>query len=99
MDEPTASLDFGNQVLVMNRIRALRTAGITVIMTTHAPSHAFYCADRTAIMGRDGIFSIGRTNDVITEEQLEKLYGVQTKIVGYDDVPESRTCVPLPPKS
>ena len=99
MDEPTASLDFGNQVLVMNRIRALRTAGITVIMTTHAPSHAFYCADRTAIMGRDGIFSIGRTNDVITEEQLEKLYGVQAKIVGYDDVPESRTCVPLPPKS
>ena len=99
MDEPTASLDFGNQVLVMNRIRSLSAAGITVIMTTHAPSHAFYCAERTAIMGRDGVFSVGRTNDVITEERLEKLYGVKAKIVGYGDIPESRTCVPLPPQN
>ena len=51
MDEPTASLDFGNQVLVMNRIRALGAEGVTVMMTTHAPSHAFYCADHTAVMG------------------------------------------------
>lgn len=98
MDEPTASLDFGNQVLVMNRIRALSAAGITVIMTTHAPSHAFYCADQTGVMGRDGVFFVGRTNDIITEERLEKLYGVTAKIVGYGSVPESRTCVPLPPK-
>ena len=98
MDEPTASLDFGNQVLVMNRIRTLSAAGITVIMTTHAPSHAFYCADQTAVMGRDGVFFVGRTNDVITEQRLEKLYGVTAKIVRYDNVPESRTCVPLPPK-
>lgn len=98
MDEPTASLDFGNQVLVMNRIRTLSATGITVIMTTHAPSHAFYCADQTAVMGRDGVFFVGRTNDVITEERLEKLYGVTAKIVGYENVPESRTCVPLPPK-
>lgn len=97
MDEPMASLDFGNQVLLMNRIRALSATGITVIMTTHAPSHAFYCADVTAVMGWDSVFSVGRTNDVITEERLEKLYGVTAKIVGYADIPETRTCVPLPP--
>jgi len=98
MDEPTASLDFGNQVLVMNRIRTLSAAGITVIMTTHAPSHAFYCADQTAVMGRDGVFFAGKTNEVITEERLKKLYGVMAKIVGYADIPETRTCVPLPPQ-
>ena len=97
MDEPTASLDFGNQVLVMNRIRALGAEGVTVMMTTHAPSHAFYCADHTAVMGRDGVFFVGRTNDVITEERLERLYGVTSKIVGYENIPETRTCVPLPP--
>ena len=96
MDEPTASLDFGNQVLVMNRIRTLSASGITVIMTTHAPSHAFYCADMTAVMGWDGIFCVGRTNDVVTEERLEKLYGVAAKIVGYENILESRTCVPIP---
>ena len=99
MDEPTASLDFGNQVLVMNRIRTLSAAGITVMMTTHAPSHAFYCADQTAIMGRDGVFFVGQTNDTITEERLTKLYGVTTKIVGYEHIPETRTCVPLPPQA
>ncbi|EHG22130.1 hypothetical protein HMPREF9334_00166 [Selenomonas infelix ATCC 43532] len=99
MDEPTASLDFGNQVLVMNRIRTLSAAGITVMMTTHAPSHAFYCADQTAIMGRDGVFFVGQTNDTITEERLTKLYGVTAKIVGYEHIPETRTCVPLPPQA
>lgn len=99
MDEPTASLDFGNQVLVMNRIRTLSAAGITVMMTTHAPSHAFYCADQTAIMGRDGVFFVGQTNDTITEERLTKLYGVTAKIVGYEHIPETRTCVPLPPQT
>lgn len=99
MDEPTASLDFGNQVLVMNRIRTLSAAGITVIMTTHAPSHAFYCADRTAVMGQDRVFFVGRTNETITEERLEKLYGVTAKIIGYADIPETRTCVPLPPQA
>ena len=94
MDEPTASLDFGNQVLEMNRIRTLSAAGITVMMTTHAPSHAFYCADQTAIMGRDGVFFMGQTNDTITEERLTKLYGVTAKIVGYEHIPETRTCVP-----
>ena len=99
MDEPTASLDFGNQVLLMNRIHVLSAAGITVIMTTHAPSHAFYCSDVTAVMGWDGVFSVGRTNDIITEARLEKLYGVTAKIIGYADIPETRTCVPLPPQN
>ena len=99
MDEPTASLDFGNQVLLMNRIHVLSAAGITVIMTTHAPNHAFYCSDVTAVMGWDGVFSVGRTNDIITEARLEKLYGVTAKIIGYADIPETRTCVPLPPQN
>ena len=79
--------------------RTLSAAGITVIMTTHAPSHAFYCADRTAVMGRDGMFFVGQTNEIITEERLEKLYGVTAKIVGYEHIPETRTCVPLPPQN
>lgn len=98
MDEPTASLDFGNQIRVMNEIRSLHRSGITVIMTTHAPSQAFYCADRTAVMGRDGTFRIGPTNEVVTEETLHSIYGVAAKIIGYGDAPESRTCVPLPPE-
>lgn len=42
---------------------------------------------------------MGQTNDTITEERLTKLYGVTAKIVGYEHIPETRTCVPLPPQA
>ena len=40
LDEPTASLDFGNQGKVMREIRALAAAGHGVLFTTHDPNHA-----------------------------------------------------------
>ena len=47
MDEPTASLDFGNQALVLRQVRALAERdGLAVLMTTHHPDHAFLVARR-----------------------------------------------------
>src|SRR4030095_13678221 len=46
MDEPTASLDFGNQVRVLSEIKALAGRGIAVILSTHDPDQAFLCAHR-----------------------------------------------------
>ena len=46
LDEPTASLDFGNQGKVMREIRALAAAGHGVLFTTHDPNHALRAADR-----------------------------------------------------
>jgi len=40
MDEPTASLDFGNQVRVLEQVRALAAGGIGVVMSTHDPDQA-----------------------------------------------------------
>ena len=40
LDEPTASLDFGNQGRVMREIRALGASGHGVLFTTHDPNHA-----------------------------------------------------------
>ena len=44
MDEPTASLDFGNQYAVLDRVRRLSDGGMGVLMVTHDPDHAFFCA-------------------------------------------------------
>jgi len=47
LDEPTASLDFGNQGKVMREIRAaLAASGHGVLFTTHDPNHALRAADR-----------------------------------------------------
>jgi iron complex transport system ATP-binding protein len=37
MDEPTASLDFGNRIRVLDRIRSLAGQGLSIIMSTHEP--------------------------------------------------------------
>ena len=50
MDEPTASLDFGNQVRVLAEIQALAGRGIAVVLSTHDPDHAFLCAHRVALL-------------------------------------------------
>jgi iron complex transport system ATP-binding protein len=37
MDEPTANLDFGNQLLVLDRIGTLARQGMAIILSTHDP--------------------------------------------------------------
>jgi iron complex transport system ATP-binding protein len=75
LDEPTASLDFGNQGKVMREMRALAGAGHGVLFTTHDPNHALRAADRAFLM-RDGQrLAEGGVRDVLTRAQLESLYG------------------------
>jgi iron complex transport system ATP-binding protein len=75
LDEPTASLDFGNQGKVMRELRALAASGHGVLFTTHDPNHALRAADRAFLM-RDGqCVAEGRVRDVLTRPQLEALYG------------------------
>jgi len=82
MDEPTANLDFGNQITVLNQVKKLvRESNVGVIMTTHFPNHAFFTGSKVAVMGRNNTFEIGSADGVITEEHLKKVYGVEVKIV------------------
>nr|WP_276538664.1 ABC transporter ATP-binding protein [Dehalobacterium formicoaceticum] len=41
MDEPAASLDFGNQYNMLSRVINLSEEGMGVIMVTHDPDHAY----------------------------------------------------------
>lgn len=77
MDEPTASLDFGNQVMVLSQIRSLGARGIGVIMSTHAPDHAFACADRVLLMQDGRIVAGGEPEAILTPERLRAVYGVE----------------------
>jgi len=74
LDEPTASLDFGNQGKVLREIRALASAGLGVLFTTHDPNHALRAADRAYLI-RDGTrIADGAVRDVLTRAALERLY-------------------------
>jgi iron complex transport system ATP-binding protein len=96
LDEPTASLDFGNQLRVLDQLRVLADQGIGILFSTHDPDHAFLCAERV-LMLRDGcLLAMGRPEDVITRENLQRLYGVEVEVVTttLPDGRPSRLCVP-----
>src|SRR5262249_51218010 len=75
LDEPTASLDFGNQGKVMREIRALAESGHGVLFTTHDPNHALRAADRAYLLRNGVCLAEGPVADVLNREQLEALYG------------------------
>jgi iron complex transport system ATP-binding protein len=74
LDEPTASLDFGNQGRVMREIRALAKSGHGVLFTTHDPNHALRAADRVYLLRDGACVAEGPAGAVLTRAQLEALY-------------------------
>ena len=79
-DEPTSHLDFRNQALVMKTLRNLSAKGMTIIMTSQSPAHAWQISNKTVLMGNKGIIAQGPPQEVMTGENLEKTYGVKVKI-------------------
>ncbi len=75
MDEPTASLDLGNRILVLETIRSLSADNLAVVLSTHEPEHAFVVADRVAILAANG-FLTGPVENVMTSDELSRLYRV-----------------------
>ena len=97
MDEPTASLDFGNQQTVLSRMRKLTHDGMSVLMITHDPGHAFFCADKVVMMEQGSVLGIGSPADIITEPNLKRIYGhdVCVSEVALPDGTTTRVCVPM----
>ena len=76
MDEPTASLDLANRLLVLDTIRTMVRSDIAVVLSTHEPEQAFVVADQVAALGRDSRFVTGPVATVLTSGELSRLYGV-----------------------
>jgi iron complex transport system ATP-binding protein len=76
MDEPTANLDFGNQIRVLDEITELARRGIAVLMSTHHPDHACRVASRVALLKRGRIVGEGAPDALLSVERLARLYDV-----------------------
>ena len=98
MDEPTASLDFGNQYLVLAQVKKLAREGMGVLMVTHNPDHAFYCADRIIAMEDGKILSMGDAGKVINEAVMKAVYHMPVKVrsVSLGEGLDATICIPVP---
>ncbi len=79
-DEPTAHLDYGNQLRTLKVIKELSREGYTTVITTHNPDHAIMLGGRAAILDKQGKITLGSTDELITEEILSKVYHAELKI-------------------
>jgi iron complex transport system ATP-binding protein len=92
MDEPTSSLDFGNQVRVLGHVRRLAAQGMAVLMSSHQPDHALQVADRALLLAEGKVVELGAPRAVIRPDTLQRLYGIDVRIVETAD--GVHTCLP-----
>ncbi|MDR3436091.1 ABC transporter ATP-binding protein [Telmatospirillum sp.] len=90
LDEPTSALDLKNQSVILDWIgRLSQEDGLTVVFTTHHPHHALAVADDALLMLGESDYACGAARDVLTEGNLQALYGVPLKKLSFDH--EGRT--------
>jgi len=92
-DEPTAHLDYGNQINTLRLVAALRDRGFGVVMTTHNPDHCMMLGGTVAILDKNGRLETGACSEILTEERLEQVYHTPIRLTWVEEVGRV-TCIP-----
>ncbi len=91
MDEPSAHLDFRNELVFMETVAALiRDEGTAVLMATHSPNHPFFFERSgidTQVLALAGgqLRYTGAPSEILTEERIREIYGIQARVLTADD--------------
>lgn len=84
LDEPASALDFHNQAVVLSMLRRLSLERrLTIIMTTHEPTHALEIADRAVLLHGSARSEEGPVATMCTESRLSELYGLSMRRLDY----------------
>jgi iron complex transport system ATP-binding protein len=103
MDEPTAHLDFKHELVIMETIVDLvRETGLSILMATHFPNHAFYFENndiptRVTLMNDNRFLRAGSPTEVLSEENIRLIYNINARVVSYpiDVDHELRQVIPI----
>ncbi len=81
LDEPTTNLDIHHQMDFLDLILTLnRERGLTIVMASHDMNIASEFCDRLILLQGGGIYKAGTPDEVITRENIEKVYGCEVWI-------------------
>ena len=92
MDEPVSGLDYGNQIRLLEMINELSQKGYTFLKTTHYPDHAILVSSRVVVMDGGKIIANGRSDEVITEDMMQSIYGINANIIEHNS---KQWCIPV----
>ena len=86
LDEITTYLDVHYQYEILNLILKMnREYGTTVLMVLHDINQTIRYADNVVMMKHGKILATGSAEEVITEERLREVYGVNAKLAAVQD--------------
>jgi len=78
LDEPTANLDIGRQVEILDLMKDLcRTQNMTVLAALHDLNLAAQYCDRLVLIHDGHIHAEGKPSEVITNSNIKQVYGAE----------------------
>lgn len=81
LDEPTTYLDIYYQLEILQLIKTLNQEyNITIVMVLHDINQAIQFSDQLLIMKQGQLLYQGVTQEAITEERLQEVYGIKAKL-------------------
>ncbi|UCE98502.1 MAG: ABC transporter ATP-binding protein [Dehalococcoidia bacterium] len=84
LDEPTANLDIGRQIEILDLIKKLcENENLTVVIAIHELNLAAQYCDRMILVSEGRIHSQGEPHVVITEGNIKQVYGSSNCIVSH----------------
>ncbi|RLF43972.1 MAG: ABC transporter [Thermoplasmata archaeon] len=82
LDEPTSHLDVSHQLEILGFIKKLAIEKeLTVIAVFHDLNLAANFCDKLMLLNKGKIFAIGNVEEVITSENIRKVYNVNVEII------------------
>ncbi len=76
LDEPASSLDVSHQLALFELLKELNAEGLTVICVLHDLNLALAYFDRLLVLSRGSVAAWGPTEEALSPEVLEAVYGV-----------------------
>ncbi|HIV21340.1 MAG TPA: ABC transporter ATP-binding protein [Candidatus Scatomorpha stercorigallinarum] len=96
MDEPAANLDYANHRRLLDVAVELAARGYCVVMSTHAPEDPASIGSRVLMMREGRVAAFGTPQEVITPDNLERVYGIPMDVVTVTDRRGERRTICLP---
>ena len=85
LDEPTTYLDIRYQIEILQLVKKLNQEfGITIIMVLHDINQAIAYSDNVIGMKDGKVLVEGDPEEVITEESIRELYGIELGVTRVD---------------
>mgnify|MGYP001772599780 CR=1 FL=1 len=82
LDEPVSNLDPRYQIEVLNLVKELtKKLHLTTVITLHDLNHVIRYADKAVMLYQGTVYAIGDVEQVLTPENICKVYGVDAEII------------------